>query len=128
MENKNIELLDINKEHIELVNKAIIDNKLNYTEESIDFVLNKLNKSFDNTANYSDENLKIIYMCGLEDHDRAKALKIMGELRKKGIHYRVQHAILVDKLMHDDFFMSTEALMTFLNLREWLAQGYLRRQ
>lgn len=105
-----------NVEHFEEMRKALVEYKIEYTEESIDFVINKLNKSFEDTVEYSDEHLKLIYMCGLPSHDRKEALKLMGDLRKKGIPYRNQHLIMVDILRKDHFFMDTGSQTNFLNL------------
>ena len=115
-QNKKVELSDVNKEHIEEVRRILLDKKIDYTEESIDFVLNRLNMSFEDTVEYSDEHLKIIYMCGLPSHDRKEALGIMGTLRKQGITYREQHQILVKILKEDHFFMGTDQRMNFMNL------------
>ena len=111
-----IELSEDSKANIARVRKAILDYKIDFTEEGIDFVLNKLNRSFEDTAEYSDENLKVILICGIPSHDRSEALKFMGELRKDGIPYKIQHQILVDILRRDHFFMDTDALTSFWNI------------
>lgn len=116
MEDKKIELNEANKGYIDRVRKALVDYKIEFTEESIDFVLNKLNKSFEDTAQYSDENLKTILICGLPSHDRAEALKLLGELRKDGINYKITHQILVDILRRDHFFTDMEAWTNLWNL------------
>ncbi|MBR1454524.1 MAG: hypothetical protein IJ593_07785 [Lachnospiraceae bacterium] len=112
----NNELSYHNKRNINKVRKILADNKMKYTESSVDYVLYSLNRSFEDTIEYSDENLLTLLICGISSHSREKALEIMGELRKDGISYREQHFILTYILKCDHFFMNSQSRSNYLNL------------
>ena len=110
-----------NRKHLAKLKKELYNRNMKYTESSIDFVLNSLDRSFEDTVEYSDENLKTIYQCGIPSHDREDALELMRELRESGITYREQHQLIVYILKHDHFFMDGQSRKNYLNLIAALA-------
>ena len=103
----------MNRTNIELaenvVKEAIEKYKLTWNFESIDFVLNSENTSFNFLEKYDggNKNLRLIIQCGLESHDKSEAYKIMDEIREKGVSPQLAHFAFVEMLKHKHFFSDT---------------------
>ena len=109
-----------NKSTINKIEDIITEYNMRWTWESIDYVLNKENVSFNTLAlrDGSFKNVRILIQAGLPKARRTKedAFKIMDILREQGINMDVVHVILKDKLEKDHFFMDMEALEDLVNL------------
>ena len=93
----------------EVVKKSIEKHNMHWNFESIDFVLNEENVSFDNLQNSDDKNLnlRLIIQCGIESHDKSEAFKIMDEIRECGVSPKMAHFVFVEVLKHKHFFSDT---------------------
>lgn len=117
---KKVELNDRNKRALEIIKDAINKYDLEWTDESIDYVLNTENKSFSElrlldgkrTAN------RLIIQAGLKVHDKSKALSILTEIRKQGVPAERMHPLLVHILREQHFFMEVQDLDDLNNLVE----------
>lgn len=116
-----VEYLECTKEAIHYINKMISDENLFWDYEGIDFVLNKLNLTFNDLRTMNEDtcvrNVKSIIAAGLPDHNETKAYKLMNDLRENyGIHALVQNKVLVEVLKKKHFFMDIVAMKTMDNL------------
>lgn len=109
-----------NKATINKIEDIITEYNMKWTWESIDYVLNKENVSFNILAlrDGSFRNVRILIQAGLPKARRTRedALKIMDILRDQGINMDIVHIVLKDKLEKDHFFMDMEALEDLINL------------
>lgn len=103
-----MERLTINKAE-EVVRKTIAKYDMHWNFESIDFVLNEANVSFDNLQNSDDKNLnlRLIIQCGIESHNKSDAFMIMDEIRECGVSPKMAHFIFVEYLKKKHFFSDT---------------------
>ena len=119
-ENEVEELNDSNKKAIAKIEEVIADNNMQWTWESIDYVLNKENVSF-NTLTLRDgsfKNVRVLIQAGLPKAKRTKeeAFKIMQELTDAGISMDTVHIVLKDTLERKHFFTDTDSLENLRNL------------
>lgn len=117
---KKVELNDRNKRALEIIKDAINKYDLEWTDESIDYVLNTENKSFSElrildgkrTAN------RLIIQAGLKVHDKSKAFSILTEIRKQGVPAERLQPLLIHILREQHFFMEVQDLDDLNNLVE----------
>lgn len=109
-----------NKATINKIEDIITEYNMKWTWESIDYVLNKENVSFNTLAlrDGSFKNVRILIQAGLPKARRTKedAFKIMDILREEGINMDIVHIVLKDKLEKSHFFTDMEALDDIINL------------
>lgn len=117
---KKVELNDRNKRALEIIKDVINKYDLEWTDESIDYVLNTENKSFSElrildgkrTAN------RLIIQAGLKVHDKSKAFSILTEIRKQGVPAERLQPLLLHILREQHFFMEVQDLDDLNNLVE----------
>lgn len=117
---KKVELNDRNKRALEIIKDVINKYDLEWTDESIDYVLNTENKSFSElrildgkrTAN------RLIIQAGLKVHDKSKAFSILTEIRKQGVPAERLQPLLIHILREQHFFMEVQDLDDLNNLVE----------
>ena len=117
---KKVELNDRNKRALEIIKDVINKYDLEWTDESIDYVLNTENKSFSElrildgrrTAN------RLIIQAGLKVHDKSKAFSILTEIREQGVPAERLHPLLIHILREKHFFMEVQDLDDLNNLVE----------
>ena len=121
--NESVEVQELslrNKATINKIEDIITEYNMKWTWESIDYVLNKENVSFNTLAlrDGSFKNVRILIQAGLPKARRTKedAFKIMDILREEGINMDIVHIVLKDKLEKNHFFTDMEALDDIINL------------
>lgn len=101
-----------------IVRETIKKYKMQWNFESIDFVLNTENVSFDNleNADAGNKNLRLIIQCGLPSHDKSEAFKIMDEIREAGVSPKIAHFAFVEVLKTKHFFSDTSERAEIIKL------------
>lgn len=88
---------------------------LEFNISSIRFLM-KINKTFAELANYSEENLVLIVQAGLASHNIDEAFNIVNDMLNYGVCLQVWHAIAINSLRDAGFFQKTSDMTVLQNL------------
>lgn len=94
----------------EIVEKVINEEKMDWDYESMDFVLNNENTSFDNLKlrDTNNKHTRLLIQSGLPSKNKSDAFKIMTKLSKElGVTPERQHRAIVDYMKKKSFFSDT---------------------